>query len=148
MMEHRYLHWAAGLGLSAVAACGPYRGSSAAAADSFETGWSDPSQAVPPASLGRREMAPYAGRPVADALRHLRPEWLRVTSVQLDVYERPSAVVYTDDVASGDVRSLETIPSAAVVEVRFLRLPEARIRYGPACRCPAGVILVRTRSAE
>ncbi len=99
-------------------------------------------------TLGRREMAEFAGRPLADALNRLRPDWLRTNASARGSDEGSRAVVYVNDVASGELRALQMIPAAAAVEVQFLSASAAQMRYGPACRCPAGVIRVQTRSLE
>jgi hypothetical protein len=147
-MAKRVLPSAASVGLVIVAACGAYPAQAGFAIDSFGSEGVSPSPAATEESLARREIAAYTGRPIADALAQLRPEWLRPTPFARESDDSPRAVIYMNDVRSGDIRALQTIPSAAVVEVRFLHQSEAQIQYGSACHCPAGVILVRTRSAE
>ena len=97
-------------------------------------------------TVAGREIAAYAGRPLGDALAQLRPDWLRANPLLRGTGETAWPVVYTNDAPSGDIRALQTIPSDAAVEVQLLTPSEARTRYGAACRCPAGVIRVRTRS--
>ncbi len=99
-------------------------------------------------TLRRRDIAAFDGRPLADALAQLRPDWLRPSPLARETDESTRPVVYMNDVPGGDARSLQSIPSDAVVEVQLLSAGEARIRFGPACRCPAGVIRVQTRGHE
>src|SRR5215467_5283011 len=74
----------------------------------------------PPAAptVARREIVAYAGRSLADALMHLRPDWLRPDSRVLGADEATTPVVYVDDVRSGDVRALQTILSEATIDVQ------------------------------
>lgn len=102
---------------------------------------------IPPTlSLGRREIAAFEGRPLSDALLELRPEWLRTAPSMGPSDGDRGPVVYANDVPAGAAASLRTIPSDVVLEVRFLRAVEAQTRFGPSCRCPAGVISVRTHT--
>jgi len=102
---------------------------------------------APQAALVRRnEIAPYAGQALGDALLRLRPEWLRADPSARGAAGSARALIYIDDVPVDDASALRTTASDAVVEARLLSPVEARTRYGPTCRCPAGVILVRTRS--
>jgi hypothetical protein len=64
------------LALGLVAACGAYTQSAALRSDAFETGLSPRSASAK--TLGRPDFAPFEGRPLAEALARLRPDWLRV----------------------------------------------------------------------
>jgi hypothetical protein len=81
-------------------------------------------------------------------LAQLRPDWLRVNPSARSSRESERAALYVNDIASGGITGLQTIASDVVIEVRLLSTAEAWARYGPSCRCPAGAILVRTRSSE
>jgi hypothetical protein len=134
------------LALGLVAACGAYTQSAALRSDAFETGLPPRNASVK--TLGRPEFAAFEGRPLAEALAHLRPDWLRVNPGVRVSGERERAVVYVNDVASGDLTKLQLIASEQVSEARLLSASEAWVRYGPSCRCPAGAIVVRTRSND
>ena len=138
-----------GLSLLTTSACWACASQSAQTFDSFgaRRAWSPDGPPAAP-TVARREIVAYAGRSLADALTHLRPDWLRPDSRVRAGDEATRPVVYVDDVLSGDVRALQTIPSDATIDVQRLSAADARIQYGPACRCPAGAIRVRTRSRE
>lgn len=84
------------------------------------------------------------------AVRSMRYEFLRPTTVTMtdggSISATPS--VYLNGAYSGELDALETIPISVVEEVRYIRATQAREQWGPRCRCPAGVIYVRTRSAQ
>ena len=100
------------------------------------------------ATLERRDFAPYHGRSLADAVAQLRPDWLRPNPAAHPTTASPTPVLYVNDVLVGEFTWLRTLPSEVALEARLLSRSEAWVRYGPPCRCPAGVILVRTRSYE
>jgi hypothetical protein len=60
--------------------------------------------------------------------------------------EPARASVYSDGIYSGETDVLRTIPPEVVVDARYLPPVEARNRFGSACHCAGGVILVRTRT--
>jgi len=99
-------------------------------------------------TLARGDFASYEGQPLSEALAHLRPDWLRLNPSARAGGEGERAVLYVDDVATGDLGGLQMIPSGRVSEVRLLSPAEAWARFGALCRCPAGAILVRTRTNE
>jgi transposase InsO family protein len=134
--------------VAATAACRAFTPSSTRGPDVFETDVVSPRSASV-RTLGRRDIAPYEGRPLAEALAQLRPDWLRFDpSARIKGEGRERPALYVNDIASGDITGLKTVASDAVVDVRLLSMSEAWARYGPSCRCPAGAILVRTRSNE
>jgi hypothetical protein len=83
-----------------------------------------------------------------ETLAHLRPDWLRLNPSGRANADGERAVLYVNDIASGDLGKLQLIASDEVTEVRLLSASEAWGRFGPSCRCPAGAILVHTRSTE
>lgn len=101
-------------------------------------------------TLVRRDMVTFEGHSLADAVAQLRPDWLRSNPFAHVNSESPSQVpiLYINDIASGEVTGLRAIPSEAAIEVRLLSRSEAWARYGPPCHCPAGALVVRTRSNE
>ena len=148
-MRVRRLEVAVSLSCISASVCWSCAGPIKQNSESFNASSTQSSDVVRSAhTVGGREIAAYAGRSLGDALSHLRPDWLRANPFVGGPDERTRPIVYTNDVPSGDVRALQTIPSEAAVEVQLLSATEAGIRYGPGCRCPAGVIRVRTRSLE
>lgn len=135
------------LGLCLASACGALTQSSRRGPEVFQTAVVSPRRASV-RTLGRQDIAPYEGRPLAAALAQLRPDWLRVNPSARSSGESERAALYVNDIASGGITGLQTIASDVVIEVRLLSTAEAWARYGPSCRCPAGAILVRTRSSE
>jgi hypothetical protein len=97
--------------------------------------------------IGRAELTNAGQETLEDVVRRLRPQWLRwnPTSGSL-TGESARASVYTDGIYSGETDALRTIPPKSVIDARYLPPVEARNRFGSACHCVGGVILVRTRS--
>ena len=103
--------------------------------------------------LLREGIAPYVDREVQEAIkagsvrmeaiRRLRPEFLVGSSRNGTRASEPT--VYVDDVYEGELWRLSSIPRSAVREVIFLHPTEAGLRFGVMCRCPGGVVNVRTR---
>jgi hypothetical protein len=139
--------YALSLAFCVATSCGAYTQSAARGSDAFETIVVSP-RVSSANTLGRRDIAPYEGRSLAEALGQLRPDWLRPDPSTRVSGESGRAVLYVNDVVSGDLTALRTIAAAAVLEVRLLSRSEAWSRYGPQCRCPAGAIVVHTRSAK
>ena len=135
------------LALGLAAACGAYTGPATRESEVLETAIVS-SRTATARTLGRREFAPYDGRSLADALTHLRPDWLRLNPSGRVNAEGERAALYVNDVASGDIAKLQLIASQVVTEVRLLSASEAWSRFGPSCRCPGGALLVRTRGSQ
>ena len=72
-----------------------------------------------------------------DAVRRLRPNWLRSRGVD----EEP--VVYVDAARRGGTRVLSTISVEMIEEIRYLSGPNATTRLGTGHR--GGAILITTR---
>jgi len=77
------------------------------------------------------------GRTAYDAVRSLRPRWLRSRDLVLqggntDPITSEGAHVYLNDVDQGDVDYLRTIPAELVAELRWLSANQAAARFGPA----------------
>ena len=72
-----------------------------------------------------------------DAVRTLRPRWLRSREIALSgrpperQVEMAQMHVYLNDVDMGDVDYLKTIPAERVFELRWLSANQAGSRYGP-----------------
>jgi hypothetical protein len=109
-----------------------------------------------PAALGTRrkadvvsgyELRAVGAQSAADALRRLRPEFLRPTSAAMNTASVADRlpVVYVDGQYIGRLESLEFVPLDAIEEIRFLRPMQGLERWGPGCHCAAGVVHVLTR---
>ena len=78
-----------------------------------------------------------------DAVRQLRPHWLRTRGpTSLRNPGRSAIVVYVDDVRLGGVEYLETLRAASVASMEYLDGSEASVRFGTGHE--GGAILVRT----
>ena len=97
--------------------------------------------------IGRADMANGGEETLQDAVLRLRPDWLRWNPTSRSNAADPAAraSVYTDGIYSGETDVLRTIPTEVVIDARYLPPVEARNRFGSACHCAGGVILVRTR---
>ncbi|SRR6266571_1831193 len=78
-----------------------------------------------------------------DAIRILRPQWLRQSPTIIRQGGEGSVLVYLDGVQYGDPTSLRQISLLVVQEVRYLSASEAQGRYGT--QDLHGVIAVTTR---
>ena len=97
--------------------------------------------------IGRADLTNTGQETLADVVLHLRPDWLRWNPTSRGTTGEPArASVYTNGTYSGETEVLRTIPPEVVVDARYLPPVEARNRFGSACHCAGGVILVRTRS--
>lgn len=134
------------IGIFLLPACARYRPPTTLALDSSPQ--KVRSSRAPATMLERREIASFDDRSLAEAIEQLRPDWLRLGSPARVDGESSSLALYVNDVASGDVSGLMTIPTATAIDARLLSQSEAWARFGPSCRCPAGAILVRTRTNE
>jgi hypothetical protein len=81
----------------------------------------------------------------ADAVRQLRPEFLRSTPTNAFSKAPALASVYLNGHYAGPLEVLSTIPVAAIVEIRYVTTSAAKSAFGSYCACDGGVILVRTR---
>jgi hypothetical protein len=147
-MRVTFLAYPAALyGLFLVQACGRYPQTSLSTLESSTTTEArSPRASI--ATLERRDIAPYDGRSLADAVERLRPNWLRANPSTRINSEAVKPVLYVNDVADGEIGGLGTIPSESVIDVRLLSRSEAWARFGASCRCSGGAILVRTRRNE
>ncbi len=88
------------------------------------------------------ELAAAPDLNVFDAVRRLRPNWLRARGTESALGTVP-VVVYVDGMRRGDVDALSIIRLDEVTEIRFLDGPDATTRYG--INVGGGVIEVVTR---
>jgi hypothetical protein len=95
--------------------------------------------------LGRADLLSVDGESAADAVRQLRPDWLRPNRAPGKAeLVRPS--VYIDGRYAGGPDELRLVPLATALDLRFLPPSAAWDQFGAACRCEGGVILVVTRA--
>lgn len=83
-----------------------------------------------------------------DAVRSLRPQWLRARDLTLTTnrdmpVEVPPLRVYLDGREVGDLEYLKTISTEIVQELRFLSANEAASRFGPTSGPVIAVTLKR-----
>lgn len=79
-----------------------------------------------------------------DAVRQLRPEWLRRrgrSSIQNANAE--VLVIYLDGTRLGNVRTLSTVTAASILEIRHLDATDATTRFGTGHA--GGALLIRSR---
>jgi hypothetical protein len=81
-----------------------------------------------------------------DAVQKLRPEFLRSSARTATPGEPPRPSLYVNWTYYGDVALLSAIPIAEVRNIAFLHPSEARLRFGAACACASGVLVVKTES--
>ena len=87
------------------------------------------------------EMADVSQQNVFDAIRRLRPAWLRVRGRAAATIDRESTIrVYVDGFLRGSTRLLGRIRSSVVQEIRHLGPRDAVLRYGSSHR--DGAIMV------
>ena len=94
--------------------------------------------------LVRRDFGLLTELPLDEAVRRLRPEWLRVSPSARQSAEQASASVYANDSYVGGLEALRLIPVGAVEDMRYLTPSAARSWFGMFCPCAGGVILVTT----
>ena len=91
-----------------------------------------------PNIITREQIASLEVTYAIDAVRRLRPSWLRSRG---GIDEEP--VVYVDAARRGGTRVLATISVENVEDIRYLSGPDATTRLGTGHR--GGAILIRTR---
>lgn len=80
-----------------------------------------------------------------DAVKGLRGTWLNVRGSESIRY--PSAIqLYVDNVHTGDVSALPTIPATQIQYIRFFRGQEATARWG--VDHGAGVVFISTKPSR
>lgn len=98
-----------------------------------------------PGRIVAGDLSKVQGANALDAVRQLRPEFLRTTGRRVSLgAPTPPPAVYENEKFAGAVDVLNLIPISVVVEIRRMNPVEARSTFGPACSCEGGVILVRT----
>ena len=80
-----------------------------------------------------------------DAVRKLRPEFLRASPRSVSGIGPAAPSVYVNGLYTGDPSWLNMIPLIEIRDIIFLNPVEARLRLGSQCPCGSGVLLVSTR---
>lgn len=96
--------------------------------------------------LTRSELMETNAPSVYDAVRRLRPRWLRprgFTTTGTDASLLADIPVYRDGVRAGGLEMLETMEITSVVEVHYISATDATTRWGTGHR--SGAIEVITR---
>ena len=133
--------------LAATSACAP--AVAASQRTSFEQRRLAPvGRQSPSDRLARQDLASITELSLDEAVRRLRPEWLRVSPSARQSAEPGSASVYANDSYVGGLEALRLIPVGAVEEMRYLTPSAARSWFGMFCPCAGGVILVTTHVEE
>ena len=78
-----------------------------------------------------------------DAIRRLRPAFLRVRGSRSGQSGSDALKFYIDNMAETDPDVLKSLPATAVLEIRRLSASEATFRYGGDH--PQGAIVIKTR---
>jgi len=94
--------------------------------------------------LTRADLASTNASTTLEAIERLRPEFL-LGHARPPALGRAQIVVYVNDRYEGDLSLLNTIPLSEIRELSLLQPNEALFRFGSACRCPGGVVVVNTR---
>jgi hypothetical protein len=130
------------LGLVSVAACAgriPRDGGVVTRMESVEA----PRRESPNDRIALADLAKVTGRSAGDAVRQLRPEFLRARGRPSQTPSPPS--VYVDGRYAGQTEVLELIPLQSVRAIQWVRAEAAKSMLGSYCSCDSGVILLRTR---
>ena len=96
-------------------------------------------------SIAFAEIATSRSTTAYDAVRALRPEFLRRRYPSPLSPDGQLPTVYVDDHFEGDVGALRMLPASAVARIRLLTPVEAGHRFGIAHDHRGGVILVQMR---
>jgi hypothetical protein len=83
---------------------------------------------------------------VDDVVRRLRPDWLRASPTQRQGSDMQRAMIYVDDLFLGGLETLRLVKAAEARSVEYLPPMAARGRYGPACDCAGGAIVISKRA--
>src|SRR5262245_456509 len=84
--------------------------------------------------LGATELRSVTATSTFDAVRKLRPEFIR-PAIRAPRGGRVEPAVYLDGVHQGDPEALASIPLAQIYEILMLPEVEARARFGLFCPC-------------
>ena len=110
-----------------------------------------PSPAQTPASLGSRyilnevDLTRAGSSSLGDVVRRLRPEWTRINPTLRQPSAPQQASVYLEQSYLGGLDVLALVQASEAGSVEYLTPMAARGRFGAACPCAAGVIVIRKR---
>jgi len=94
--------------------------------------------------ISGEELATSQATNMAEAIRLLRPTWLRARGPQsIRASVSPYPIVYVDGIRMGEPHWLRDIPCTTVTEARYIGAADATTRWGTGHA--TGVILVTTR---
>ena len=82
---------------------------------------------------------------VYDAVRRLRPTWLRTRGTTSTRDAAPVMAVFIDNVRSGGTERLESLPIDRVEQVRYLSPTDATTRWGTNMTLGAIEVIMRKR---
>lgn len=91
--------------------------------------------------LTQQEIAATTAANAFEAVRILRPQWLRRRGA-VSITQQSDIVVYVDDVRFGGPQSLQGLSAASVISIQYLDASSATQRWGTDH--VHGAILVRT----
>ena len=136
----------AALGLLLVSAC-------ARSPEHQVMAWPQISEREPGAALARpsdrilsSELRAVEANTAAEAIRQLRPEFLRTVPSQQVGVRAATPAVYVDNRLAGGLEVLAGIPLGFVSEIRRFSPLSAKTTFGSYCECQGGVIVVTTIS--
>lgn len=89
------------------------------------------------------ELQATAASDCLEAVRTLRPQWLRTRAAPTPRDPNPTPQVIVDGTPRGGLNELALISSSDVESIRYLSASDATTRFGTGF--PAGAIEVRTR---
>ena len=84
----------------------------------------------------------------AEAIRLLRPEFLRTAPSQQIGVRAASPTVYVDNRLAGGLEVLAAIPIGVVSEIQRFSPLTAKTTFGSYCECQGGVIVVTTTTSR
>lgn len=133
--------------LSTLAACVPPTRTARSSAGE-PLGLEAPRDYVPSDRILPAEFKRVRGMSAADAVRELRPHFLRAGTRYSAAGVAVAPTVYVNDQYIGGAETLEIIGLQMVLEIRHLDAVTAKSLYGSYCRCDGGVIHVRMRRTQ
>lgn len=94
------------------------------------------------------EFTQVRGASAADAIRQLRPQFLRISQRGPARLSPQPPAVYVNGQHVGGIEALEIIGIRTVEEIRHLDATAAKTMFGSYCPCDGGIILVQRRRRE
>ncbi len=94
-------------------------------------------------AITAEELAAVSASDCLEAVRTLRPQWLRSRAAPTPREPNPTPRVIVDGTARGGLSELSLISASDVASINYMSASDATIRFGTGF--PAGAIVVRTR---